>query len=52
MKLMNFLKNLVKGSRIKISIGKPFDSHYQERTDPIDDIIKAKQKEKEDVESD
>lgn len=34
---------LARGIRISYSDGKPFDPHYQERTDGMDDIIKNKE---------
>ena len=49
---MSFFKTLLnmvckKGISISYSDGPAFNPAFQERTDPIDDIIKSKQKNKE-----
>ena len=49
---MSILKGLLgmllkMGIRIGYSTGRPFDPHYQERTDPIKDMVDAENKRRE-----
>ena len=48
MNLKNIWKFILgKGIKVGYSTGRPFDPHYQERTDPIKDMMEADKKRRE-----